>query len=170
MPAEEKTIKPPVTQKMSKTQRDGIYIHGVGNLLTHMARCCKPVPGDAIIGYITLGRGISIHRKDCINILHASGEQLLRLIEVSWGEQATAAYQVDIAIIAYDRHGLLKDITALITNEHANVFALTTQLNKQDNTAHINVTIDVRNLESLSRLLDKIKQLQNIIEAKRITE
>lgn len=149
--------------------RDNVHIHGVGNLLTHMARCCKPVPGDAIIGYITLGRGISIHRNDCNNILYANDNQQQRLIEVTWGEQAQGAYQVDVVINAYDRHGLLKDITTILTNEKANVFSLTTNIDKKENTAHVNLTLEVQDIEALSRLLDKLKQLPNVTEAKRTT-
>jgi GTP pyrophosphokinase len=155
--------------KITKTHaHDDVYIEGVGNLLTNMAKCCQPVPGDPIIGYITLGKGISIHRQDCANILNVSHELQNRLIQVSWGEK-TAQYPIELSVEAYDRPGLLKDITAIITQEQANVLALTTQVDKQEHIAHIQLTIEVSDLAKLSRLLDKIKQMPNILETRRIT-
>ncbi|MCK5091579.1 MAG: GTP diphosphokinase, partial [Gammaproteobacteria bacterium] len=95
---------------------DEIHIQGVGNLLTNLARCCKPTPGDPIVGYITQGRGVSVHRSDCSNVLGLHGERSQRLIEVSWGSHDESVYQVDIQILAYDRQGLLGDITAVLSN------------------------------------------------------
>lgn len=158
--------KPQARAKESYGSGD-IHIEGVGNLLTHIARCCQPVPGDEIIGFITTGRGISIHKQDCPNILHANESQKARLIEVNWGEGASEGYKVDVVIHAYDRNGLLRDITQLLTTEKANVFSLSTNISKEQNTAIIYLTIEVDGLEALSRLLDKIKQVQNVTDVKR---
>lgn len=161
----QKTVIKPAAIKPN--EEGDITIEGVGNLLTHMARCCQPVPGDQIIGYITLGRGISIHRQDCANILHATEKQKTRLIEVNWGTKSTNDYKVDIVVDAYDRQGLLRDITQLLTAEKANVFALATNINKEDNTAKISLTVAINGLEALTRLLDKLKQITNVIDVKR---
>lgn len=144
-----------------------IKIQGVGNLLTHIAKCCQPVPGNEIIGYITLGRGISIHRQDCSNILHATEEQQKRLLEVNWGEGTTQSYKVDILVEAYDRHGLLRDITQLLTAEKTDVYSLSTNINKSDSTASIALTVAVNGIDGLARLLDKFKQIPNVSDAKR---
>ncbi|KTD53151.1 GTP pyrophosphokinase [Legionella santicrucis] len=144
-----------------------LRIEGVGNLLTFMARCCQPVPGDAVVGYITIGRGVSVHRQDCPNIIHASERQKQRFLQVSWGSATRENYVVDILIKAFDRSELLKDITSLLANEKAHVYALQTQSNKQENMAYITLTVDVDGLSSLSRLLTKLEQIPNVLEARR---
>ena len=167
-PVEQQKTKKKVVELTSKDYlTDDVQIEGVGNLLTHIARCCQPVPGDEIIGYITTGRGISIHQPECPNILHADAGQRERFIEVSWGNNVSEGYKVNIVIHAYDRNGLLRDLTQLLTTEKANVFSLSTNINKDENTAVVYLTLEVNGLEALSRLLDKIKQIQNIIDVKR---
>lgn len=158
-----KFVKP---QKSEVTGSD-LRIEGVGNLLTFMARCCQPVPGDDVIGYITLGRGVSIHRRDCPNIIHASERQKQRFLQVNWGSTTRENYVVDVLIKAFDRSELLKDVTALLSSEKAHVFALQTSSNKQENTAYITLTIEIDGLNSLSRLLNKLEQIPNVIEARR---
>ncbi|HSB95273.1 MAG TPA: GTP diphosphokinase, partial [Spongiibacteraceae bacterium] len=106
-------------KRASKDQAGAVHIRGVGNLLTHIAGCCKPVPGDAIIGYITVGRGVSVHRQDCAKILQLQYAEPERIIEVSWGDEQ-ATYPVEVAIHAHDRQGLLRDITQLFATERIN--------------------------------------------------
>lgn len=144
-----------------------LSIEGVGNLLTNMARCCQPLPGDDVIGYITIGRGVSVHRKDCTNIIHASPKQRQRFLEVSWGSATRDHYVVDVVIKAFDRPGLLKDVTSLLSNEKAHVYSLQTQSNKQENSAIIKLTVEIDGLNSLSRLLNKLEQIPNVLEARR---
>jgi len=144
-----------------------LRIEGVGNLLTFMARCCQPVPGDPVIGYITIGRGVSVHRQDCPNIIHASERQKQRFLQVSWGSATRENYLVDILIKAFDRSELLKDVTALLSNEKAHVYALQTHSNKHENMAYITLTVDIDGLNSLSRLLTKLMQVPNVLEARR---
>jgi GTP pyrophosphokinase len=144
-----------------------IYIDGVGNLLTHPARCCQPVPGEPIIGYITRGKGVSIHRKDCLSILQAPADKQERLLEVQWGEHPRNSYPVDIRIEAYDRRNLMRDITAIISNENINLISLTTNTDRDENSAKISLTIEIDDLIRLSRLLDRIQKLPNIIQVKR---
>lgn len=144
-----------------------LKIEGVGNLLTSMARCCQPLPGDTVVGYITLGRGVSVHRQDCSNILHATEKQRQRFIEVSWGSATRDHYVVNILIKAYDRSGLLKDVSTLLANEKAHVYSLQTQSNKHENTAFMILTMEIDGLNSLSRLLNKLEQIPNVLEARR---
>ncbi|RJG10094.1 GTP diphosphokinase [Pseudomonas cavernicola] len=148
-------------------KRGDIQIQGVGNLLTQMAGCCQPLPGDAIVGYITLGRGVSIHRQDCASVLQLSGREPERIIQVSWGPVPVQTYPVDIIIRAYDRSGLLRDVTQVLLNEKINVLAVNTRSNKEDNTAAMSLTVEIPGLDALGRLLGRISQLPNIIEARR---
>ena len=144
-----------------------LKIEGVGNLLTHMARCCQPLPGDEVIGYITLGRGVSIHRQDCPNILYSSEKERERFLQVSWGNSTREYYVVDLLLKAFDRPNLLRDVTSLLSNEKAHVFALQTHVNRQDNTNHITLTIEIDGLNSLSGLLNRLGHIPNVYEARR---
>jgi GTP pyrophosphokinase len=153
-------------QRPEATSGD-LCIEGVGNLLTHMARCCQPLPGDQVIGYITLGRGVSVHRQDCSNIIHAGEKQKQRFLAVSWGSSLREHYLVDLVIKAFDRPNLLRDVTSLLANEKAHVYALQTQTNKQENTTHITLTVEIDGLNGLSRLLNKLGQVPNVIESRR---
>ncbi|MCA0402930.1 MAG: GTP diphosphokinase [Proteobacteria bacterium] len=158
-----------VIKPFSKIEVSGsdLHIEGVGNLLTYMARCCQPVPGDKVIGYITIGRGVSIHRQDCANILHANEKQKQRFLQVNWGTATKEHYLVDITVKAFDRNGLLKDVTSLLSNEKAHVYALQSQINKEDNTAFLKLTVEIDGIHGLSRLLSKLGQIPNVLEARR---
>ncbi|WP_439134150.1 GTP diphosphokinase [Pseudomaricurvus sp.] len=144
-----------------------LFIDGVGNLLTHIAGCCHPVPGDAIMGYITLGRGVSIHRQDCHNILQLQTDEPERIIKVDWGEAPQSVYSVDVMIEAFDRHGLLRDITALLDADHINISAMQTLSDKRKNTVDMMVTIEISSFTELSRVLSRLNQLPNVASARR---
>jgi len=150
----------PVTESTN-----AICIHGVGNLMTHLARCCRPVPGEPIMGYITRGRGVSIHRRDCPNILRSTTDANDRLIEVSWGQQLRKTYPVDIQLDAYDRPGLLRDISNLLSNEDINVIAVNTHTDKNRNVAVMVLTVEIPDIDVLSRVLLKIERLPNVMQA-----
>ncbi len=158
-------LKPGQERRGTESAGD-IHIQGVGNLLTHLASCCKPVPGDDIMGYITVGRGVTIHRKDCLNILQLQAAEPFRIIEVSWGE-TQETYPVDILVTAYDRAGLLRDITLLLSNERINVTAAQTFTDKNQNTANIRLTVELGSIDTLGRLFDRIRQLPNIVDVTR---
>lgn len=144
-----------------------LQIEGVGDLLTSMARCCQPVPGDAVIGYITLGRGVSIHRKDCPNILHSTEKQRQRFLQVTWGAQTQEHYLVDISIKAFDRVDLLKDITTMLALEKVQVHAFQTEKVEKENLTWIKLRVDVDGLSGLRRLMSKLSQIPNILEVGR---
>jgi GTP pyrophosphokinase len=152
---------------LSPSEAKGINVEGVGNLLTHTARCCQAVPGDSIIGFITQGRGVSIHRTDCSNVSQLSIQNPERLIEIQWGSQAQNVYPAVISISAYDRQGLLRDITTVLTNERINVLAINSSTDKTEQIANIAVTIEISGLESLSKVLDRLNQLPNVLSVKR---
>lgn len=144
-----------------------VTLQGVGKLLYHFAGCCKPLPGDAIVGYITLGRGVTIHRSDCLNVLEKPEEED-RLIQVNWGETERGVFPVDISIRAYDRQGLLRDITSILSNEKVNVIGVNTHTNKEDNIAQLVLTIEISDLNALMNILNKILQLPNVLDAERV--
>lgn len=154
-------------QLKPEAKGNDLKIEGVGNLLTFMARCCQPVPGDQVVGYITVGRGVSVHRLDCSNIIHASERQKQRFLQVHWGSVTRDSYLVDVLIKAYDRPELLKDITAVLSNEKAHVYSLQTSSNKHENRSYISLSVEIDGLNSLSRLLNKLEQVPNVLEARR---
>jgi GTP pyrophosphokinase len=164
--------KPAVLQEVHKTKTvelspTDIVIEGVSNLLTHLARCCKPVPGDAIVGYVTLGRGVSIHRNDCPNLLERFSLSEDRKVNVAWGKQTKQRYPVDLSIHAYDQEGLLHDIIGLLANEHVPVISVNTAGNKNNQTITLYVTIEVDSLSPLSRIVSRLSQLQSVLSVQR---
>ncbi|OBS10970.1 RelA/SpoT family protein [Acidihalobacter prosperus] len=149
-----------------RPDRDAIRVQGVGNLLTQFAQCCKPAPGDPVVGYITKGEGVTIHRSDCPNVLNMPDTQRKRLIEADWGERPHS-YPVDIHIEAFDRQGLLRDITQTLTNEKINVLAANTRTNRDDQSVIMDLEVEIVDIAQLSRILDKLGQLPNVISAER---
>ncbi|MEE8056294.1 MAG: GTP diphosphokinase [Pseudomonadales bacterium] len=158
----------PVGEKADKTSHDDVMVRGVGNLVTHIAGCCKPLPGDSIIGYVTVGRGVSIHREDCSKVLQLQYIQRERIIEVSWGDTPQATYPVDIEIKAYDRSGLLRDITTMLANARIDVIAVNTLSDKQSHTVMMKLTLEITGLEALGNLLARITRLPNVLSAARV--
>ncbi|KEQ17947.1 GTP diphosphokinase [Endozoicomonas numazuensis] len=166
-PEAEKAFEIRTRTPQEKVSDSTITIDGVGNLLTQMAGCCHPVPGDPIIGYITVGRGVTIHRQDCNNALNLQEQEPERLIEVNWGHSPEYMYPVEIIITAYDRSGLLRDITIVLANERVNVLSVQTRTSKEDNIANMLLTVEVQSLQQLSTVLAKVNQLPNVIEVAR---
>ena len=151
----------------AKKSSSSVNVLGVGNLLTTIANCCMPVPHDDIVGFITRDRGVSVHRTDCKNILHLKDKDQARLSEVEWGDTDVQNYPVNILIHANDRHGLLSDITRTLSDDKINVIAVNTMSNKKDQTARLAVTIEIRDLQQLTRIMDRISQLRNVIDVTR---
>lgn len=168
-PLPESALPPPQSPRATTPSvvPDAISISGVGNLLTQTARCCKPLPSDAVIGYITRGRGVTIHRRNCPNLMRLAQQHRDRLIEVGWSAKAAHTYPVDVHIEAYDRQGLLRDITALLAQEKVNVHAINTTTDKRTHRAHMQLTVEIADMSQLSRVLARIGELPNIIEARR---
>jgi len=142
---------------------EAIEVVGLKGLLTQMARCCNPMPGDQIVGYITRGRGASIHRQDCPNILSAVDRE--RLVQVSWGNHVRT-YAVPIRIEAYDRQGLMGDISNLLNTEGVNIVDVSVKM--AQGVAELRLSVEVRDMEQLSRILTRIENIPNVLEAKRI--
>lgn len=139
---------------------DAVNVLGLKGILTHFARCCNPAPGDAITGYITRGRGVTIHRMDCPNILSVKDKE--RLIKVDWGE-AHRTFPVNVQVKAYDRQGLMNDISSILSNENINMRDI--KINFSNNLATITLMLDIRDISQLSRVLTRIETTPNVMEA-----
>jgi GTP pyrophosphokinase len=140
-----------------------IQVLGTGDLLTQIARCCNPVPGDAIIGYITRSRGVTVHRTDCYNVLHE--DETERLVDVEWGK-TDALYPVAITIEAWDRVGLLRDISTLISEEKVNMGGVRTQ-EHGDRTTSVVLTIETSGVSQLSRVMARLESVRGVITVNR---
>ena len=140
-----------------------INVLGVGDLLTRLANCCHPLPGDKIIGYITQGRGITVHRKDCPNIVHE--EEKERLVKVDWGD-VTQVYPVTIQVDAWDRVGLVRDISAIIAEEGVNLSEVSTE-NHRDDSVTLHLTLEVKSVAQASRIMSRIHSVWNVVSVTR---
>lgn len=161
---EEESELPPIGATVSGTAPSAIQVLGVGDLVTNLARCCNPVPGDEIIGYITRSRGVTIHRRDCYNVIHEDEKE--RLIPVEWGK-SDLLYPVNIQIQAWDRVGLVRDVTTLIAEEKVNI-ASVSLANGDGHTIALYLTLETKGLAQLSQLLKKIDNVKGVISVARI--
>ncbi len=159
----------PVRRRRHRPSAGGgdIRVRGVGNLMSNLARCCRPVPPEPIVGYITVGRGVSIHRRDCRNVLRLMEQQASRIIEVEWGEDEEARYPVELRIDAWNRDGLLRDISSVLSDEHIGIIGSRSDTDRRSRKANIELSVEVPDLETLSRTLSRIERLPNVISVRR---
>ena len=151
------------TQIKESTSTNSIDVVGLKGLLSNFAKCCNPMPGDQIVGYITRGRGATIHRQDCPNILRLKDKE--RLLQVNWGK-VERTYPIPIKVKAYDRQGLMGDISTLLDGEGVNIADVSVNINRT--VADLSLTVEVKNLDQLSRILTRIENLPNVLEAHRM--
>ncbi len=156
------TLRPP------KRGKDTVIIEGVGNLLTVLARCCQPLPGDAIAGYITRGKGVSIHRADCKSFARLRVRDAARAIDVEWGNQRDQDYEVDVLVKGYDRKWLHKDVTNVIAAANVHMLAANARVDTASGLATMNFALRVADYEQLSMLLGRLSGVPNVIEARRL--
>ena len=159
----------PQAQNASRYAESTFYIYGVGNLLTRIARCCEPQPGDDICGYLTSSQGVSIHRSDCGSLLRLQAEEPQRVLKVTWGGVPEQRYPVNIRISSYDRAGLLSDITQLINGEGLSIGTLKSSETKEG-LIDTDFSIEVVDMEELSGLLSKLYQIDNVVDVRRLVE
>jgi GTP pyrophosphokinase len=169
-PADLITRTPKRRKKREAKDVSDVTIEGVGNLMTSIARCCQPVPGDAICGYITRGRGVTIHRNDCPNVLRWVKEHNPRLIQVQWRSHAESGYRVNLMIRAYNRRELIKDIASLLATAEVSVTEINSQVDESSEEVQIRLQVAVRDYEQLSDLLRGLNVIPNVFEASRSTE
>lgn len=146
-----------------------IHVRGVGNLLTQIAACCLPVPPDSIVGFITRGKGVTVHRADCSNILSLRESERERLIDVDWGDDDSSRYHVEIHIIAYDRHGLLRDVSTVLSALNVDVVSVNTLSDQASQTADMKIGLHIANTAELTTIMDKIRQLRNVQDVERVS-
>jgi GTP pyrophosphokinase len=149
---------------------DDVTIEGVGNLMTTIARCCQPVPGDPVVGYITRGRGVTIHREDCRQALRWQRENSPRLLQVRWGGAATTQYPVRVEIRAFDRRELIRDISGVLASSDTQVTDINSRLDELTDEVTIRLSVRVRDYEQLSELLTRLGSVPNVLEARRLAE
>ena len=148
--------------------KGGIVVKGIDDLSVRFAKCCSPIPGDEIVGFVTRGRGVTIHRTDCVNIINITDADRKRLIEAEWqgSDFANGLYTADINVYAYNRTGLLVDISKILTERKIDVTSVNSRVSKQG-TASISLTFDVHSTEELNSLVEKLRQIESVIDIER---
>ena len=161
------TIKP-LRKSAAKLSKDAVTIEGVGNLLVVMSNCCKPLPGDAIAGFVTRGRGLAVHRKDCRDLKHLQTQEPERVLEVQWGQAPGERFRVQVRVTAFDRTGLLRDVGTVFAEAKVSILGSSTRVIPDEGTAEMDYTLEVNDFGQLSGLLAKLRGLRNVLEARRI--
>ncbi|MEZ9130802.1 GTP diphosphokinase [Vibrio breoganii] len=152
----------------SKPHKDAVVVEGVDNLMTHLARCCQPIPGDRISGYITQGRGISVHRSDCDQLNELRHHAPERIIDTVWGSGFVGSFILTLRVEALERTGLLKDITTLITNEKLKVASMRSRTDHKRQMSIMDLDVQVNSVEISSRVQSRIEQIKDVISVKRL--
>jgi GTP pyrophosphokinase len=160
-PADTLRTRPPVDAKPE------LEVSGIGDLLSTFARCCKPVPPEPIVGYITVGRGVSIHSESCANLARLRAKAPARVLPVAWDALATGEFPADIDVQAFDRRGLVRDVSAALADEKISIRSMTTETDARDHVAHMRIGIQITGLPQLTRVLARIAQLPNVVSARR---
>ncbi len=148
-------------------KKDTVAVSGIGDLMCNFARCCRPVPPEPIVGYITQGRGVSIHRADCGNFLGLNQRHPERTIEVDWGSAESATYPVDLRLRAFDRTGLIRDISTVLADEGASVVDMSSHTDKKSMQTVMDISVEIRDLPTLSTAIARLEQLPNVTSVKR---
>jgi len=153
-------------EKLPVKNRVGVNVKGIDNLMIRVSRCCNPVPGDEIVGYITKGRGISVHRKDCTNITSLPEEEKMRFIDVEWDTTEEKSYNADITVIAEDRKGLFSDISKVCENMDVHISGVNAKSSKEK-TIHIVLTLSISNTAQMKKILRTLHGVSGVSEVYR---
>ncbi|MBC3766864.1 GTP diphosphokinase [Neptunicella marina] len=163
------TIDPRLKKRSSsRVAKDSVEVEGVGNLMTQLAGCCHPLPGDPIQGYVTMGRGVSVHKEDCDQLHHLLDEHPERYIEVNWASEHTGQFETNIEVICNDRDGLLRDITTVLANEKVGLLGVNSLSNPKDNSARIQLKLEVKDLNSLAKMMARLDKINAVQAVRRI--
>ena len=148
--------------------KGGIVVRGIHDVAVRFSKCCNPIPGDEIVGFVTRGRGVTIHRTDCVNVLNLPESERARLIDAEWQaeDNGGSLYTVEISVYANNRTGLLVDISKIFTERKIDLAAMNVRTSKQG-TASIDVTFDVHNNEELNSIIEKVRQVESVIDIQR---
>jgi GTP pyrophosphokinase len=159
--------KPDIAPRSRSAREPEVEVQGIGDLLSTYARCCKPVPPEPIAGYITVGRGVSIHSQSCANLARLSQKTPARVLAVAWGKMGSKEVPVDIEVQAFDRRGLVRDVSAALADEKISIHSMTTVTDKRDSVARMQIGISITGLPQLSKVLARIAALPNVVSARR---
>ena len=151
----------------SKGKSDTVVVQGVGHLMSQLANCCKPVPGEPIMGYITQGRGVSVHKESCEQLQHLLSQHPERQIEVNWSDELNVGFEAALDIFCTDRTGILRDITTVLANENVALLGVNSLSDKSRQTAMISISVEVPDLNTLSKVMARLRQLKGVVDAKR---
>ena len=166
--APEPEAEPKIIQRKpqsSKLKEDSVVVEGVGNLMSQIAGCCQPLPGESIQGYITQGRGVSVHRENCEQLRHLLDTHPERQIEVDWASNLQVAFQTKVAVKSTDRAGVLRDVTTVLTNEKVSLLGVNSSSDTKSNTAKIELSIEVKNLTTLLKTINRLQAVKGVIDA-----
>jgi GTP pyrophosphokinase len=155
---------PPVAPPQEMIRTGGVRVKGVGDLLIRYAKCCHPIPGDPIVGFITRGKGVTVHLQACPTVVNE--REVGRLIDVEWESQPTQTYPIAIRVEAYDRTGLLSDITQVVAGDKVNIVAASVAVNA-DHTAIVTATLQVHSVSQLARVMSRIETLKDVLSVQR---
>jgi len=161
------SLKSRTPTKRPESKPNSVGVAGIGDLLCNFARCCRPVPPERIVGYITQGRGVSIHRQDCGNFLGLKARSPERVLETDWGESDQGSYPVDLTLHAFDRNGLIRDITSVLADEGANVLSLNTHTDKKSLQVMMSLSLEIKDLPTLSTAINRLEQVPNVVSVRR---
>ena len=164
-PVDKSEFEPKAARARKNPQ--GILVAGVDDLLTQIAHCCKPLPGEPIIGYTTVGRGITVHRLDCKNTLELQRQHPERILDVTWGEMQKQHYPVDLVLEAHHRKDLLRDITRLLSDENLNIIALNSNADKSNLFSTITLTIELNDLQQLGQIQQRLLGIKDVLSLQR---
>ncbi|MFC3094596.1 GTP diphosphokinase [Alteromonas sediminis] len=154
-------------QHKPKGKHDSVVVEGVGHLMSQLANCCQPVPGEAILGYITQGKGVSVHKEQCPQLANLLDNAPERAIEVNWAHSLAVSFETTIILFCNDRDGMLRDITTVVANEGVGLLGVNSQSLKHNMTAQINLSLEVKNAAELTKLVGKLRQIQGVLDVKR---
>ncbi|ELE7613614.1 GTP diphosphokinase [Vibrio vulnificus] len=156
------------SSNQARARKDAVVVQGVDNLMSHLARCCQPIPGDEICGYITQGRGISVHRADCEQLEELRHHAPERIIDTVWGRDVVGSYMLTVRIEAMERSGLLKDITTMFANEKIKVISMKSRLDYRTHLSVMDFELEVTNIEVLTRIMKRVEQIKDVMSVKRL--
>jgi GTP pyrophosphokinase len=159
--------EPPERAREAPWREPESEVQGIGDLLSTYARCCRPVPPEPIAGYITVGRGVSIHAQSCANLARLGARSPARMLRVAWGDDAGREFPVDIEVEAFDRRGLVRDVSAALADDKIGIRAMNTITDPRDRIARMRIAIHIKGLGQLAHVLARIGKLPNVLRAQR---
>jgi GTP pyrophosphokinase len=160
-------FKPARSSKKTNKRSDSVEIEGVGHLMSHLANCCQPVPGEPIVGYITQGRGVSVHRLNCDQVAHLLSQHPERQLDVNWADDVSVGFEAQVIVMCTDRTGILRDITTVLANQRVALLGVNSISNKASQSADIVLTIEVQDVDTLRKVMSSLNQINDVYDVAR---